>query len=32
MNATVHCPALHASFLHLYLPSNPAAIAALFHP
>jgi len=23
---------LHASFLHLYFPSNPAAIAALFRP
>ncbi|MDO9238003.1 MAG: cobyrinate a,c-diamide synthase [Aquabacterium sp.] len=23
---------LHASFLHLYFPSNPAAVAALFHP
>ncbi len=23
---------LHASFMHLYFPSNPAACAALFHP
>ncbi len=23
---------LHASFLHLYFPSNPTAVAALFHP
>ena len=23
---------LHASFLHLYFPSNPLAIAALFNP
>ena len=23
---------LHASFLHLYFPSNPSAIAALFDP
>jgi cobyrinic acid a,c-diamide synthase len=23
---------LHASFMHLYFASNPAAVAALFHP
>jgi cobyrinic acid a,c-diamide synthase len=30
--AVYHLGRLHASFLHLYFPSNPAAVAALFAP